>query len=98
MRNLQDSYLQAVVESMKTEPTETLEIAICLTFLDTAVFGAAIFPANRLDCRGELRNTGLRYMKLEFLHKYPFILKRDTMLKKHQFVKQYKILIPTRED
>jgi hypothetical protein len=37
-------------------------------------------------------------MKLEFLHKYPFTLKQDTILKKYQFVKQYKIVIPTRED
>jgi hypothetical protein len=40
----------------------------------------------------------LRYVKLDFLHKYPFTLKQDTILKKYQFVKQYKILITTRED
>jgi hypothetical protein len=37
-------------------------------------------------------------MKLEFLHKYPFTLKQVSILKKYQFVKKYKILIPTRED
>jgi hypothetical protein len=74
LRSLQDIYLQAVVESMKTKPTETLEIAICLTFLDMALFGTARFPAYRLDCQGEWRNTGLRYMKLEFLYIHPFTL------------------------
>ena len=38
-------------------------------------------------------------MKLGFLHKYPFTLKQDTILKrKYQLVKQYKILMPTKED
>jgi len=94
---LQDSYLHAVVESMKLKPTETLEITICLTFLDMAVFGAARFPAYRWDCQEEWRNTGLEYMKPEFLHKYPFTLKQDKILKKYKLVKQYKTLIPAKE-
>jgi len=60
LRSLQDNYLQAVVESMKTKPTETMEIAICLTLLYMAVFGAARFPACRLDCQGEWRNARIK--------------------------------------
>jgi hypothetical protein len=60
LRSLQDSYLQAVVKSMKTKPTETLEIAICLTFLDMAVFGAARSPAYRVNCVEEWRNTRVK--------------------------------------
>lgn len=55
--SLEDIYLQAVVESMKTKPTETLEIAICLKFLNVAAFGAAKFPAYRLNSQGEWKNT-----------------------------------------
>jgi hypothetical protein len=36
-------------------------------------------------------------LKLEFLHKYPFTLKQDTILKKYKLVKQYKTLIPAKE-
>ena len=68
-----------------------------LTPLDLAVTGAARFIAYRLKCRGEWRNTGLGYSKIEFLQKYPFILKQDKILKKHQLVQQYKVLILTRE-
>jgi len=75
---------------MRIKPTETLEIAICLTLQDMAVFGAAIFPAYRVNCQGEWRNTRLRYRKLEFLHKFPVTLKQDIILKKYQLVKQYK--------
>jgi hypothetical protein len=37
-------------------------------------------------------------MKLELLQKYPFTLRQDTILKRYQLAKQYKILLPTRED
>jgi len=80
LRSLQNSCLQAVVGSMRIKPTQNLEIAICLTLQDMAVFGSARFPAYRLDCQGEWRNTRLRYRKLEFIHKYPFTLKQDTIL------------------
>jgi hypothetical protein len=80
--SLQDSYLKAAVEFMKMNPTEPLAVPICLTPLDTAVFGEARIPAYRLNCQGEWRNTGLRYMKLEFLQKYSFTLRQDTILKK----------------
>jgi hypothetical protein len=98
LRSLQDTYLKAAVEFMKTNPTETLAVVICLTPLDMAVFGETRFPAYRVNCLGVWRNTGLRYMKLEFLQKYPFTLRQDTILKRYQLVKQYKILLPTRED
>jgi urease accessory protein UreF len=60
LRSLQGSYLQAAAESMKTKPTKTLEAAICLTLLDMAVFGAARFPAYRLDSQGEWSNTRVK--------------------------------------
>jgi hypothetical protein len=45
---------------MKIKPTETLEAAICVTPLDVAVFGGTGFPANRLNCQGEWRNTRVK--------------------------------------
>ena len=74
LRSIKCSYLKAAVGSQKIKPTGALEVAICLTPLDMAVFGAASFPAYRLNCQGEWRNTGLRYKKIEFLQKYLFIL------------------------
>jgi hypothetical protein len=58
--------------STKIIPIEALEVALCLTPLDLAVIGAARYTAYRLKCRGDRRNTGLGYLKLEFLQKYPF--------------------------
>jgi hypothetical protein len=60
LRSLQVSNQNAAVESMKTKPTETLEAAICSTFLYIAVFGVARFPAYRVNCQGEWRNTRVK--------------------------------------
>ena len=54
--------------------------------------------AYRLRRHEEWRNTGLGDLKLEFLQQYHFTLKQDRIFKKYQLVKQYKVLIPTRED
>jgi len=75
-----------------------LEVALCLTPLDPAVIVAARFTSYRLRCEEEWRNTGLGHMKLEFLQKYPFRLKQNRILKKHQLVKQFKVLILTKEN
>jgi len=50
LQSLQGSHLRAIVESMKTTPTETLEAAICFTLLELAVIGAAAY---RLNGQGE---------------------------------------------
>jgi len=96
-QSLQGSYLRTPVGSVKATPTEALEVALCLTPLDLAVIGAARFTAYRLSCQGEWRNTVLGHMKLQFLQKYPFTLKQNRILKKISFVKQYKVLILTRD-
>ena len=75
-----------------------LEVALCLTPLDPAVIAAARFTSYRLRCEGEWRNTGLGHRKPEFLQKYPFRLKQNRILKKHQLVKQFKVLILTRDN
>jgi hypothetical protein len=80
---------RAAVGSTKITPTETMEGALCLTPLDLAVIGAARFPAYRLKCMREWRDTWLGYLKLKFLQKYPFTLKKDRILKKYQLVTQY---------
>jgi hypothetical protein len=89
--------MRAAVGSTEITPTEALEVAPCLTALHLAVIGSATFTANRLQCRGEWRNTGLGYLIIEFLQEYPFTLKQDKIRKKYQLVKQYKVLILTRE-
>jgi hypothetical protein len=45
-----------------------------------------------------MRNTGLEDLKLHFLQQYHFTLKQNRIFKKYQLVKQYKVLIPTKED
>jgi hypothetical protein len=37
-------------------------------------------------------------LKLHFLQQYHFTLKQNRIFKKYQLVKQYKVLIPTKED
>jgi hypothetical protein len=81
MQGLQGSYLRAVVGSMRTTLTEVLEVALCQTLLDLAVIGAAGFTAYVLKCQEEWRNTGLGHTKLDFLQKYRFIWKQDSILK-----------------
>jgi hypothetical protein len=41
LQSLQGSHLRATAESIKTTPTETLEVAICFTLLELAVIRAA---------------------------------------------------------
>ena len=84
-RSLQRSYPGASIGSVKTPPTEALEVALCLTPLDLAVIGAARYAAYRLSCKGEWRNVGLGHMKLKFLQKYPFTLKQNRILKKYHW-------------
>jgi hypothetical protein len=59
LRSLQGSYLRAAVGSMKTTPTEALEVALCQTPLDLAAIKAARRAACRLKCQREWRDTGL---------------------------------------
>jgi hypothetical protein len=66
--------------------------------MDFAVIGAARFTAYRMSYQREWRNTGLEHMTPEFLHKYPFTLKQDRLLKTYQLVKQFRVLILTREE
>jgi hypothetical protein len=98
LRSVQRSYLRTAVGSMKTTPTETLEVAICQIPLDLAAIEAVGLAAYRLKCQGVWRNTGLGHTKLEFLQKYPFTLIQDRILKKYQLVKPFKTRIPTRQD
>jgi hypothetical protein len=82
LQNLQGSYLRAAVGSMKTTPTEALEIDLCLTPLDPVAIEAAGLTACSLKCQGEWRDTGLGHTELDFLQKYPFTLNWDRMQKK----------------
>lgn len=74
------------------------EVALCLTPLGPAVIVAARFTSYRLRCEGKWRNTGLGHTKIEFLQKYPFPLKQNRILKMYQLVKQFKVLILTRDN
>jgi hypothetical protein len=47
LQSLQNSYLRADTGSMKTKPTETLQIALSLTSLDLGVNGSVRFTAHR---------------------------------------------------
>jgi hypothetical protein len=98
LRSLQDSYLRAALGSREMTPTEALEVALCQTPLDLATIEAVGLTVYRLKCQGEWRNTGLGHTKLKFLKKYPFTLKQDRILKKHQLVKPFKIRIPNRQE
>jgi hypothetical protein len=98
LQSLQGSYPKVAVGSMKTTPTEVLEVALCLNPLNLAVTGAARFTAYGLNRQGEWRNTGLGHRKLELFQKHPLKLTKDRILKKYQLVIQYKVLIPIRED
>jgi hypothetical protein len=73
-------------------------VALCLTALDLAVIAAARFTSYTVRCEGEWRHTGLGHMKLEFLQKYPFRLKQNRILMKYQLVKQFKVVILTRDN
>jgi len=88
--------MRVAIWSIKTTPTEALKVILCLTPMDLAVIGAARFTTYRLNYQGERRNIGLGYMTPQFLHKYPFNLKKDRILKKYQLVKQFRVLILTR--
>ena len=48
LQSLQGSYPRVAVRSMKTAPTEVLQVALCLNPLELAVTGAARFTAYRL--------------------------------------------------
>ena len=52
-RSLQGNYLRAAVGSMKTTPTEVLEVALCQALLDLAAIETAELTAYRLECQGE---------------------------------------------
>lgn len=90
-------YLRGAVGSVWTTPTGALEIASCVTFLELAVTGAAGFTAYRLLWHGYWKNRELGYMKLRFLQKYPFMLKQDSIFKKYQFVKAFKVWMPPKK-
>jgi hypothetical protein len=51
-QSLQVSYLRPPIGSVKTTPTEALEVTLCLPPLDLAVIGAARYTAYRLSCKG----------------------------------------------
>ena len=61
--SLHGGYLTAAVGSMKTTPTEALEVVLCQTSLDLAAIEAAGLAACRLKCRVEWKNTGLGHTK-----------------------------------
>jgi hypothetical protein len=54
MRSPQGSYRRAAVESMKTTPTEALEVELFQTPLDLAAIEAAGLTAYRIKCQGKL--------------------------------------------
>jgi hypothetical protein len=93
LRGLQGNYLRAAVGTVKTTPTEALEVTLYQAPLDLAAIETA-----GLKCQGEWRNAGSGHTKLAFLQKYPYTLNQDGILKKYQLVKSYKIRIPTRQD
>jgi hypothetical protein len=78
LQSLQSGYLRAAVGSMKTTPTQVIEVALCQTPLNLA----AIVAAYRLKCQGEWRDTGLGHTKLDSFRKYSFTLNKDRVLKK----------------
>jgi len=72
------------------------QAAVILSSFFITVFIVDVAYRSRLY--EEWWNTGLVDLKLEFLQQYHFTLKQDSIFKKYQLVKQYEVLIPTRED
>ncbi|XP_018392964.1 PREDICTED: uncharacterized protein LOC108772018, partial [Cyphomyrmex costatus] len=52
----------------------------------------------RLRCQGEWKETRTGHTRLGLSDKHPFNLKQDRIPRKHQWVKTFKVKIPTRED
>ncbi|XP_032687101.1 uncharacterized protein LOC116851611 [Odontomachus brunneus] len=98
LKSLQGSYLRAVTGTMRTTPTEALEIALCYSPLGQLIKYQARRTAYRLRCQGEWKDTCLGHTRLGLSQKYPFMLKQDRIPRKHQLGKKFKVLIPTRDD
>lgn len=98
MKSLQGSYLRMASGSMRTTPTEELEITLGFAPLNMRVLYIAKVSTYRLYCLGEWRDNGLRYTRLRVLQKHPFTLKQDRTQRKYQLRRNYKVRIPTRED
>ena len=81
---------------MKTTAAEALEIAPSLIPLDLEVIGAAIFIAYPA-LPGRMKEYRVRTY---FIHKNPFTLKQDRILKEYRLERQYEnnVLTPFRED
>ncbi|XP_020297708.1 uncharacterized protein LOC109862160 [Pseudomyrmex gracilis] len=98
LKNLQGNYLMAAVGTMRTTPTEALEVALCIPPLRLTVISAAKLTAYRLRCQGEWRDFGVGHTRLEFLHKLPFTLKQDRISRIRQVDKAFSINLTTRAD
>ncbi|XP_020298080.1 uncharacterized protein LOC109862437 [Pseudomyrmex gracilis] len=72
-----DNYLRAAAETMRTTPTEALEIALCIPPLNLTIISAASLTAYKLWCQEEWRNFRRGHTRLGFLHKPSFTLKHD---------------------
>ncbi|XP_020297379.1 uncharacterized protein LOC109861935 [Pseudomyrmex gracilis] len=84
LRSLQGNYLRAAARTMRTTPTEALEVALCIPPLSQQIVSTAGLTAYRLRCQGEWRQFETGHTKLGFLHKFPFTLKQDRILRIYQ--------------
>ncbi|XP_020298149.1 uncharacterized protein LOC109862489 [Pseudomyrmex gracilis] len=91
LKSLQSNYLRAATGTMKTTPTEALEIALCIPLLNLTIISAARLTAYRLRCQGEWRNFGRDHTRLGFFHKPLFTLKQDKISGICQVVKTFSI-------
>ncbi|XP_020295563.1 uncharacterized protein LOC109860702 [Pseudomyrmex gracilis] len=98
LKSLQGNYLRAAVGTMRTTPTEALEVALCIPPLRLTVISAAKLTAYRLRCQGEWRDFGVGHTRLEFLHKPPFTLQQDRISRIRQVDKAFSINLTTRAD
>ncbi|XP_020296545.1 uncharacterized protein LOC109861345 [Pseudomyrmex gracilis] len=93
LKSLQGNYLKAAAGTMRTTPTEALEIALCIPPLNLTIISTARLIAYRLRCQEEWRNFGRG-----FLHKPPFTLKQDRIFRICQVDKTFSINLTTRAD
>ncbi|XP_020296935.1 uncharacterized protein LOC109861622, partial [Pseudomyrmex gracilis] len=98
LKSLHNNYLRAAVGTMRTTPTEALEVALCIPPLRLTIISAAKLTAYRLRCQEEWRDFEVSHTRLEFLHKPPFTLKQDRISRIRQVDKTFSINLTTRAD
>ncbi|XP_018406343.1 PREDICTED: uncharacterized protein LOC108782547 [Cyphomyrmex costatus] len=91
-------FLRAATGAMKTTPTEALQVALSIPSLNQVIKYIARQTAYKLKYQGEWKETRTGHTRLGLSDKHPFNLKQDRIPRRYQFMKTFKVQIPTRED